>query len=504
MAKLIMVQGTTSNAGKSLVTAALCRIFHQDGYKVAPFKSQNMALNSYITKEGLEMGRAQVMQSEAACIEPDVRMNPILLKPTGEKGSQVILNGEVLRDMTAKEYYKQKKMLIPHILKAYNSLAEEYDIIVIEGAGSPAEINLRENDIVNMGMAELVDAPVILVGDIDRGGVFASIAGTLLLLTDDEKQRVKGTVINKFRGDVELLKPGLDMLEDITKVDVLGVIPYMKLEIDDEDSLSEKLENNTDYNLIDIAVIKLPRISNFTDFNVFGMCKNVGLRYVSSVRELGEPDMIIIPGTKNTIEDLKWLRQTGFEPRIKRHASEGKALFGVCGGYQMLGEKVYDPDNVESGGEIRGLELLKTETTFYNEKIRTQIKGRFNNIEGLYEPLSNIEFEGYEIHMGDTDIKNESSLSRINVVSETNNQSESADGAFNDNVAGSYIHGIFDNSQVVNTIVKILYGKKGLRADELESFDIKEFKNSQYNLLAQEVRNSLDMEKIYKILNKEI
>lgn len=504
MAKLIMVQGTTSNAGKSLVTAALCRIFHQDGYKVAPFKSQNMALNSYITKEGLEMGRAQVMQSEAACIEPDVRMNPILLKPTGEKGSQVILNGEVLRDMTAKEYYKQKKMLIPHILKAYNSLAEEYDIIVIEGAGSPAEINLRENDIVNMGMAELVDAPVILVGDIDRGGVFASIAGTLLLLTDDEKQRVKGTVINKFRGDVELLKPGLDMIEDITKVDVLGVIPYMKLEIDDEDSLSEKLENNTGYNLIDIAVIKLPRISNFTDFNVFGMCKNVGLRYVSSVRELGEPDMIIIPGTKNTIEDLKWLRQTGFEPRIKRHASEGKALFGVCGGYQMLGEKVYDPDNVESGGEIRGLELLKTETTFYNEKIRTQIKGRFNNIEGLYEPLSNIEFEGYEIHMGDTDIKNESSLSRINVVSETNNQSESADGAFNDNVAGSYIHGIFDNSQVVNTIVKILYEKKGLRADELESFDIKEFKNSQYNLLAQEVRNSLDMEKIYKILNKEI
>lgn len=504
MAKLIMVQGTTSNAGKSLVTAALCRIFHQDGYKVAPFKSQNMALNSYITKEGLEMGRAQVMQSEAACIEPDVRMNPILLKPTGEKGSQVILNGEVLRDMTAKEYYKQKKMLIPHILEAYNSLAEEYDIIVIEGAGSPAEINLRENDIVNMGMAELVDAPVILVGDIDRGGVFASIAGTLLLLTDDEKQRVKGTVINKFRGDVELLKPGLDMLEDITKVDVLGVIPYMKLEIDDEDSLSEKLENNTGYNLIDIAVIKLPRISNFTDFNVFGMCKNVGLRYVSSVRDLGEPDMIIIPGTKNTIEDLKWLRQTGFEPRIKRHASEGKALFGLCGGYQMLGEKVYDPDNVESGGEIRGLELLKTETTFYKEKIRTQIKGRFNNIDGLYKPLSNIEFEGYEIHMGDTDIKNESSLGRINVVSAANNQSESADGAFNDNVAGSYIHGIFDNSQVVNTMVKILYEKKGLRADELESFDIKEFKNSQYNLLAQEVRNSLDMEKIYKILNKEI
>ncbi len=501
MAKVIMVQGTTSNAGKSLVTAALCRIFHQDGYKVAPFKSQNMALNSYITKEGLEMGRAQVMQAEAACIEPDVRMNPILLKPTGDKGSQVILNGEVLRDMTAKEYYTQKTVLIPHILNAYNSLAKDYDIIVIEGAGSPAEINLRENDIVNMGMAELVDAPVILVGDIDRGGVFASIAGTLLLLTDDEKKRVKGTVINKFRGDVELLKPGLVMLEDITKVDVLGVIPYMKLEIDDEDSLSERLENNSSCNLIDIAVIKLPRMSNFTDFNVFGMCNNVGLRYVSSVKELGEPDMIIIPGTKNTIEDLKWLRQTGFEPRIKRHANEGKALFGICGGYQMLGEKIYDPDNVESGGEIRGLELLKAETTFYNEKIRTQIKGRFNNIEGFYKELSKVEFEGYEIHMGDTDIKDENSLSIINVVSNAGNKpSESENGAVNDNIAGSYIHGIFDNSQVVNTIVKILYDKKGLTVEDLENFDIKEFKNTQYDILAQTVRNTIDMKKIYEIL----
>lgn len=505
MAKVIMVQGTTSNAGKSLVTAALCRIFHQDGYKVAPFKSQNMALNSYITKEGLEMGRAQVMQAEAACIEPDVRMNPILLKPTGDKGSQVILNGEVLRDMTAKEYYTQKTVLIPHILNAYNSLANDFDIIVIEGAGSPAEINLRENDIVNMGMAELVDAPVILVGDIDRGGVFASIAGTLLLLTDDEKKRVKGTVINKFRGDVELLKPGLDMLEDITNVDVLGVIPYMKLEIDDEDSLSERLEYSNSCNLIDIAVIKLPRMSNFTDFNVFGMCKNVGLRYVSSVKELGEPDMIIIPGTKNTIEDLKWLRQSGLEPRIKRHANEGKALFGICGGYQMLGEKIYDPDNVESGGEIRGLELLKTETTFYKEKIRTQIKGRFNNIEGFYKELSKVEFEGYEIHMGDTDIKDENSLSIINVVSIAGNKpSESENGAVNDNVAGSYIHGIFDNSQVVNTIVKILYEKKGLIVEGLENFDIKEFKNTQYDILAQTVRNTIDMDKIYKTLDNNL
>ena len=226
MTKVIMVQGTTSNAGKSLITAALCRIFRQDGFKTAPFKSQNMALNSYITNDGLEMGRAQVMQAEAAGIEPDVRMNPILLKPTGDKGSQVVLNGKVFRDMTASEYYTYKQDMIPHILKAYNSLAEEYDIIVIEGAGSPAEINLREQDIVNMGMAEMADAPVIIVGDIDRGGVFASLAGTMLLFDEEERQRVKGFVINKFRGDISLLKSGLTMIEDITKVPVLGVAPH--------------------------------------------------------------------------------------------------------------------------------------------------------------------------------------------------------------------------------------------------------------------------------------
>lgn len=501
MSKVIMVQGTTSNAGKSLVTAALCRIFKQDGYKVAPFKSQNMALNSYITKQGMEMGRAQVMQAEAAGCEPDVRMNPILLKPTDDKGSQVILNGEIVGDMSAKEYYKQKKMFIPHIMKAYNSLAEEYDIIVIEGAGSPAEINLRENDIVNMGMAELVDAPVILVGDIDRGGVFASLVGTMFLFSDDEKKRVKGTVINKFRGDVEILKPGLDMLEEITKVDVLGVIPYMNLKIDDEDSLSEKLEKNNTYNQIDIAVIRLPRISNFTDFNVFDMCKGIGVRYVSDVNDFGAPDMVIIPGTKNTIDDLKWLRQSGLEAKILRHSSHGKLIFGICGGYQMLGQKILDPNNVESGGEIRGLGLLNTQTVFYEEKIRTQVKGKFNQINGIFKELSNVEFEGYEIHMGDTKLFDTSkSLTSINIISDTNKETSHADGAINDNVAGTYVHGIFDNSDVVNSIVKILYKQKNIDINEIEKFDIKIFKESQYDLLAKIVRESIDMSKIYDII----
>ena len=307
MAKSIMIQGTTSNAGKSLVTAGLCRILKQDGYKVAPFKSQNMALNSYITKEGLEMGRAQVMQAEAAGIEPNVCMNPILLKPTNDTGSQVILNGEVMGNMGAAEYYTHKQELIPHIMKAYEKLAEEYDIIVIEGAGSPAEINLRDADIVNMGMAKLVDAPVLIVGDIDRGGVFASLAGTLMLLTEEERARVKGTIVNKFRGDVQILKPGLDMLEDITKKPVVGVIPYLYLDVDDEDSLSERLEKKTVDNVIDIAVIRVPRLSNFTDFNALEYIPGVSVRYVQNPRELKQPDLIILPGTKNTMGDLKWL-----------------------------------------------------------------------------------------------------------------------------------------------------------------------------------------------------
>ncbi|MGN0150733.1 MAG: cobyric acid synthase, partial [Clostridia bacterium] len=342
MAKAIMIQGTMSNAGKSIIAAALCRIFKQDGYKAAPFKSQNMALNSYITEEGLEMGRAQVVQAEAAGIKPSVLMNPILLKPTSDRGSQVIVNGEVRSDMSAADYYKYKKKLIPDIMKAYNALAAEYDIIVIEGAGSPAEINLKQNDIVNMGMAKMADAPVLLVGDIDRGGVFAQLYGTVELLEPSEKERIKGLIINKFRGDKEILKPGLSMLEELTKIPVAGVVPHMQLDIDDEDSLSERF-NNKRIGAVDIAVIHFPRISNFTDFSVFERFNNVSVRYVKSVAELKNPDMIIFPGTKNTIEDLKWLRESGLEAAVLKAADSGKVIFGICGGYQMLGEEISDP-----------------------------------------------------------------------------------------------------------------------------------------------------------------
>lgn len=488
MAKVIMIQGTTSNAGKSLTVAALCRIFKQDGYKAAPFKSQNMALNSYITKDGLEMGRAQAMQAEAAGIAPDIRMNPILLKPTGDTGSQIVLNGKVFKDMSASRYYSYKKEMIPHILKAYNSLAGEYDIIVIEGAGSPAEINLKDMDIVNMGMAKLADAPVVIVGDIDRGGVFASLAGTMLLLDEEEKARVKGFVINKFRGDVNLLLPGLRMLEEITKVDVLGVVPYMNVDIDDEDSLSERLTNNA-ADTVDIAVIRLPRISNFTDFNVFSMIEGISLRYVSNIRDFGNPDMVIIPGTKNTIDDLKWLRQTGIEVKVRRHADEGKAVFGICGGYQMLGETISDPCYVEGGGEIEGLKLLKINTVFSKDKTTTQYSGVINELSGFYGKLSGISVEGYEIHMGQSYIIEGSPMTTGN---KTN-------GCVSGNVAGSYVHGFFDNSEVVNAVIETLAERKGLSLCELTNFDIKKYKEDQYDILADCVRKSLDMDKIYEI-----
>lgn len=361
MALNIMMQGTMSNAGKSLLAAALCRIFRQDGYRVAPFKSQNMALNSFITAGGGEMGRAQVVQAEAAGIAPDVRMNPILLKPTTDVGSQVIVNGVVQGNMRAMEYYRRKREFLPAVMEAYEALAAEYDVIVIEGAGSPAEINLKQDDFVNMGLAKLVDAPVLLIGDIDRGGVFAQLYGTIALLEADERARVKGTVINKFRGDRSILEPGLRQLETLCGVPVAGVIPYTHVDVDDEDSLSERFSRDTARKLLDVAVIRLPRISNFTDFSPFERYENVSLRYVEKVSELGAPDMILIPGTKSTIADLQWLRQSGLEAAVLKEAARGTLVFGVCGGYQMLGSAVSDPDGVEAAGvtQLRGWDFCR-------------------------------------------------------------------------------------------------------------------------------------------------
>ena len=348
-AKCIMVQGTMSGAGKSLLCAALCRIFAQDGYRVAPFKSQNMALNSFVTRNGAEMGRAQVVQAQAAGVEPDVRMNPILLKPSSDVGSQVIVNGKARGQMPAAAYFKMKRSLIPDILEAYNSLAAENDIIVIEGAGSPAEINLKADDIVNMGLAKLVDAPVLLAGDIDRGGVFAQLYGTVELLEADERARIRGLIINKFRGDVEILRPGLAMLEEKTQLPVLGVVPYLRVEIEDEDSLSDRLEAKSAVKPLDIAILRLPHVSNFTDFIPLEQHPLLGVRYVQRTRQLGAPDLVILPGTKNTMDDLRWLRESGLEAAVLRLSAAGTPVLGVCGGYQMLGEQLCDPAGEESG-----------------------------------------------------------------------------------------------------------------------------------------------------------
>lgn len=482
--KVIMVQGTMSNAGKSLVVAGLCRIFKQDGYKVAPFKSQNMALNSFITKDGFEMGRAQVMQAEAAGIEPDVAMNPILLKPTNDCGSQVIINGEVIGNMTAREYFDYKKKLVPEILKAFNKLEEENDIIVIEGAGSPAEINLRENDIVNMGLAEMVDAPVLLVGDIDRGGVFAQLLGTIQLLEDTERSRIKGLIINKFRGDKSLLDSGIKMLVERSNIPVAGVLPYIKLSLDDEDSLTTRFKKQKT-NIVNIGVIKFPRISNFTDMNVFEEIESVTVHYISSPDEVEKMDMIILPGSKNTIGDLKWMRENGFESAVKKFTQKG-IVFGICGGYQMLGKIIKDPDCVEEGGSIRGMELLDTETVLLKEKTRTQVECNSGKVSGSLEFLSNKKITGYEIHMGETKTKNAETF---------------VSGASSKNVYGSYIHGFFDEGDIAYSICNYIAKQKGLELTG-KTFDYKEFKESQYNLLADEMRKHLDMEAIYGILGK--
>ena len=483
MAKCIMVQGTMSGAGKSLLVTALCRIFTQDGYRVAPFKSQNMALNSYVTADGLELGRAQAAQAEAAGIPCDVRMNPILLKPSSDTGSQLIVMGEVRGQYDAKEYFRMKRALIPEIMKAYNSLAEEHDIIVIEGAGSPAEINLRQDDIVNMGLAELVNAPVILAGDIDRGGVFAQLYGTVALLQPEERKRVIGTVINKFRGDVELLQPGLRQLEELTSLPVLGVIPWMKIDIDDEDSLAPRLEKAAAAGRpLDIAVIRLPHVSNFTDFSPLEEHPAVGVRYVNRVEQLGRPDLIILPGTKNTMGDLRWLREMGFAEEILALHGSGTAILGVCGGYQMLGRSLSDPENAESGGTAEGLGLVPCETVFTGKKTRTRRQAVCDA-----GPFAGARLEGYEIHMGRT----RSAAAPFCIM-----EDGTEDGAVAENVFGTYLHGLFDSGELVERVAGWLAERKGIRIPEQKTENRAAYRNRQYDLLADTVRSSLDMKTI--------
>jgi adenosylcobyric acid synthase len=486
----VMIQGTHSDAGKSVITTAFCRIYSQYGYKVAPFKSQNMSLNSYITNDGKEIGRAQGVQAEAARTDATTDMNPILIKPLSENTSQVVVNGRPLQNMKAGDYrqdfYEQGLSVIEN---CYRRLSAEYDRVVIEGAGSPAEINLNDRELVNMRVAKIAEAPVILVGDIDRGGVFASLVGTLQLLSEEERDRVVGVIINKFRGDVSLLQSGLDWFEKYTGKPVLGVIPFLpNLNIDAEDSVILESYSNRkgEENLIDIAVIQYPKISNFTDADPFSVEEDCNIRYVKYSHQLGNPDIVILPGSKNTIEDLQYLKKTGIAKKIQQLAKHGKKIIGICGGYQMLGELVSDPEAVE--GEKRkekGLTLLPITTVLSQEKTTVRSKGKLK--------LHNMFFhvEGYEIHMGNTNLTSGGFSPLIN---KPNNE---WDGCINNNetVIGSYFHGLFHNDTFRWFLLNQTRLEKGLQPiDNRPSFN--QIREEAYDKIADHVRKHVDMEKV--------
>lgn len=452
-----------------------------------PFKSQNIALNSFITADGGEMGRAQVVQAEAAGVAPDVRMNPILLKLTTDAGSQVIFRGRAQPNVQPAEYARRKREYIPALMEDYQSLAAENDIIVLEGAGSPAEINLQQEDIANMAMAKMVDAPVLLVGDIDRGGVFAQLYGTMALLAEEERARIKGIVVNKFRGDRSILEPGLQMLEEICGVPVAGVLPYADVDIDEEDSLSPRFSRDTERSSIDIAVIRLPNISNFTDFAPFERYENVSLRYVERVADLHNPALILLPGTKSTMADLCWLRENGLEAAIQQAAANGTLIFGICGGYQMLGDTMSDPEQVEAAGmsELAGMGLLPVRTVFRGEKVQRQTSGTFAAIEGAFSTLNGLDYQGYEIHMG------RSGETAAPVVGRNN-------------VYGSYIHGIFDAPGVADAVIQAICREKHLDFHTTSSLNLRAYRERQYDRLADIVRAGLDMDLVYRIVRGEV
>lgn len=477
MAKSIMLQGTASSVGKSILCTALCRIFKQDGYNVYPFKSQNMSLNSGITPDGCEIGRAQIMQAQASCQIPNANMNPILLKPTSDRKSQIIVMGKVWNDLDATDYYKQKLQLKSVIQKVYSDIDLKYDTIVIEGAGSPAEINLSDV-FVNMGMAKIANSPVILVGDIDKGGVFASLYGTVMLLKEDERKFIKGIIINKFRGSIELLSSGLKQIEELLNIPVIGVVPYFKLDLEDEDSVTDFNKFNREGNL-NIGIIKLPYMSNFTDFNSLSLNKNVSLEFVDLDKDLDKFHLIILPGSKNTIEDIKKLKSSNMFNRILKAHSEHKFIFGICGGYQILGKTIKENNEIETG-----LNLLDISTEFQEDK-QTTLSSGYDNIFKTY-------VKGYQIHMGQTKVNNNIFI-------------DDFDGSYSNDlkVIGTYFHGIFDNGEFTLNYLNTIRKAFGIN-QEVQIFDYNNYREVQYNKLAEIVRNSLDMNKIYSILKEGV
>lgn len=487
MHRKIMVQGTGSSVGKTLIVAGLCRIFAQDGYKVSPFKSQNMALNSFVDIDGLEMSRGTVIQAEAAYQIPRAFMNPILLKPNSDNNSQLIINGLAKCNLAARDYFSRSKELKKIARESYKYIEENFDICVLEGAGSPAEINLREFDLVNMGMAEQIDAPVILVGNIDTGGVFASLYGTVMLLEKEDRERIKGIIINKFRGDASLLKPAIDSLDKKFKeaglnIKFLGTVPYGDFEIEEEDSLSNiKKEYEVGKKYIDISIIKTKKMSNFTDFHIFKQYKDVRLRYIKDKEELGQEDIIIIPGSKNTITDLEDLKKRGIFKKIRTLKEEGTIIVGICGGLQMLGRKIFDPLKLESDiVETEGFNFFDYDTEFGEIKKTVQVDKIIDVKEGILKQMNGLKISGYEIHQGISTIEKA-------IICKGN-------------IFATYIHGIFDNSEFTNELLNIIRKKKNMpTVENVKSFS--EFKEEQYDKLANLLRESLNMEEIYRILS---
>lgn len=501
MTLAVMLQGTASDVGKSVLVAGLCRIFHQDGLRTAPFKSQNMALNSGITPDGKEMGRAQIFQAEAAGIAPDVRMNPILLKPTSDRQAQVVLMGQVATSMDAVSYHQYKPRLREQILAVYQSLAGEYEALVLEGAGSPAEINLRDRDIVNMGMAEMAQCPVILVADIDRGGVFAAIYGTLALLQPQERARVKGVIINKFRGDVALLRSGIEQIEALTGVPVLGVMPWLDVDLEDEDgvALQAGKYHRTDRRDIDIAVVHLPHIANFTDFNALAAQPDVRVRYVRDPQALADADLVILPGSKNTLGDLCWLRESGMAHAVEQARQRKVPLLGICGGYQMLGETIID--EVESGlGTQPGLAVLKTVTHFAQHKTTTQVQATLGtNLPEWLADAAGLHVSGYEIHMGET--RREAGCPPLLQLHKAGQSVE--DGAISDDglAFGTYLHGLFDSDAFTRALLNGLRQRKGLAPLD-SALEYARYKTRQFDRLADAMREHIAIDKIYAIMRQ--
>ena len=483
----LMFVGTGSDVGKSIVNTGFCRILKQDGYHPAPFKAQNMSLNSYATPEGFEIGRAQAVQAEACGIDCHTDMNPVLLKPTNDKSSQVVLNGKPVGTQSAAEYFmgNNKQALFEEAKSAFYRLAEKYNPIVLEGAGSISELNLKARDITNMRMAVETNAVTYLIADIDKGGVFASVYGTIALLDEVERKQIKGILINKFRGDIKLFEEGKNIIENLTGIPVVGVLPYFKdIHIEEEDSVSLKNKfTQSCHNKINCAVVLLPRMANFTDFNVLEHDPRVHLFYTSNINEIENADIVIIPGSKNTISDLHELKNNGVANAIITAKKNGKKVIGICGGYQMMGTTISDPHQIE--GEIKqigGLGLLPVDTVITTEKLTEQCKFRFKNYEELCE--------GYEIHMGQSSVAGSSkSLNKLT--------SGKCEGYWlDDNCWGSYIHGILDNAVVINDLLSSF----NMVSDS--GFDYKMFKEEQYNRLAELIRSNVNMELIYQHLSE--